>query len=152
MKSYLIGLFPFSQIPKNYPFINTMIRLVKSELPECKFIQFSKTPVDLIPDVDELKFNLSLDEICYEIQKMDLWIGVDNFAQHLLKGLKKGVVIFGKSDPLIFGYSENINLLKDRKYLRKNQFDFWFNEELDIDCWVEPDTIKDIIVKELRGN
>lgn len=149
MKLYSIGLFPFSQIPKNYPFWNSMIRLVKSELSRCNFIQFSKTPVDLIPAVDEVRIDLSLDEIKFEVNKLDLWISVDNFAPHLLYP-KKGIVIWGKSDPLIFGYKENKNILKNRKYLRENQFDFWYNEVIDLECWEEPEIIKNEILKELK--
>ena len=33
------------------------------------------------------------------------------------------------SDKNIFGYPQNINLLKNKKYLRKNQFDTWEAEE-----------------------
>ena len=52
-----------------------------------------------------------------------------------------GIVIFSKSDPKVFGYEQNINLLKDKKYLRSKQFDIWEAEEFDKDSFVTPDVI-----------
>ena len=58
------------------------------------------------------------------VRQSDLFLSVDNFLPHLAHTIgKRGVVIWGTSDPLIFGYPENVNLLKDRKYLRGNQFE-----------------------------
>ena len=56
-------------------------------------------------------------------------MGVDNFFQHFASHLEKpGIVIFGKSNPDIFGYKHNINILKDRANLRAKQFDIWEEE------------------------
>lgn len=151
MKNYSIILFPFSKIPKNYPYWESMLRILKEELPSLKIIQISKTPADLIYNSDTLLLDLPLKEIIKQVETCDLWISVDNFAQHLLSGIKKGVVIWGKSDPDIFGYKDNINLLKDRKYLRRDQFEFWDKEEINIDCWLEPDIISSIILDCLKG-
>ena len=70
----------------------------------------------------------------------DVWISIDTFLPHLIKWhkLKPGIVIWGKSDPLIFGYSTNTNLLKDRKYLRTEQFRWWFDEKHDPEVFVSP--------------
>jgi ADP-heptose:LPS heptosyltransferase len=58
------------------------------------------------------------------------WISPDNFFQHLAWSVgKRGVVVFGPSDPQIFGHPENINLLKDRKFLRERQFGLWSQVE-----------------------
>jgi len=60
------------------------------------------------------------------VNKCDLWISVDNFFQHFCWSISKpGIVIFGPSDPKVFGHGENVNMFKDRKYLRQNQFDIW---------------------------
>ena len=51
------------------------------------------------------------------------WIAVDNFLQHFISSLgeyKPGMVLWSVSDPNIFGYSTNVNLLKSREYLRPN--------------------------------
>jgi ADP-heptose:LPS heptosyltransferase len=75
---------------------------------------------------------LSLFELMGQIRECDTWASVDNFFHHMSAYLgKKGVVVFGKSDPQIFGHDKNVNLLKDRSCLRKSQFDVWDNEPFD---------------------
>jgi hypothetical protein len=67
------------------------------------------------------------------------WIGVDSFFQHFCWDLgKPGIVIWGQSDPNIFGHPENINLLKDRKYLREKQFWLWEQAEYNEEAFVLP--------------
>jgi hypothetical protein len=39
-----------------------------------------------------------------------------------------GCVIWGVSDPNIFGYFYNKNILKNKSYLRNDQFGVWKNE------------------------
>ena len=50
-------------------------------------------------------------------------------------------MLFGQSDPLIFGHPENINLLKDRKYLREQQFWWWEQCEYKEDAFVRPEEV-----------
>lgn len=90
----------------------------------------------LVPD---FRKNLSIYELRKLIQECRTWIGVDSFFQHLAwdEG-KRGIVLFGISDPLIFGHSNNINLLTSRSYLRKDQFGLWENESPVIDSFVQP--------------
>ena len=78
-------------------------------------------------EIKEIKGILSEKEIIDLVNWCDIWITIDTFLPHLCayNKLKKGIVIWGKSDPLLFGYPQNINLLKDRKYLRPDQFTFW---------------------------
>src|SRR5690349_8577018 len=61
---------------------------------------------------------MPLEQLEPTIKSAETVICVDSFIQHFcwLIG-KQAVVIWGKSDPLIFGHKENINILKDRKYL-----------------------------------
>ena len=56
-------------------------------------------------------------------QESNAWISVDSFFQHFCSYYKipNGIVIFSQSDPNIFGYPGNINILKDRAYLRPDQ-------------------------------
>jgi hypothetical protein len=61
-----------------------------------------------------------------------------------------GVVIWGKSDPLLFGYPENVNLLKDRKYLRARQFYIWDDEPFDPEVFVEPAEVVKAVKKLLE--
>jgi hypothetical protein len=55
--------------------------------------------------------------------------------------------VFGQSDPNIFGHPENINLLKDRKYLREKQFWIWEQAEFIEEAFVTPDVVIDALKK-----
>lgn len=85
-------------------------------------------------EVKILPNKLTWDEMKEMLDWCDTWISVDTYWQHFAwLHQKPGVVIFSQSDPEIFGHEENINLLKDVRYLRPNQFstweDSWYNEE-----------------------
>ena len=91
---------------------------------------------------EDFRTNLSLDELAKLIKECETWISVDSFFQHYAWDLgKPGIVLWGQSDPNIFGHPENINLLKDRSYLRKKQFWWWEQCEYRDDCWVEPEEV-----------
>jgi ADP-heptose:LPS heptosyltransferase len=90
-------------------------------------------------DANEMKMNLRLKDLANLLLESDTWIAVDNFFQHFASHYKKrGVVIFSKSDPNIFGYKENINLLKNRRYLRPDQFQIWEQCEYTAEAFVSP--------------
>jgi hypothetical protein len=72
----------------------------------------------------------------------------DSFFQHFCWDLgKPGVVVFGQSDPNIFGHPENINLLKDRSYLRDKQFWIWEQAEYKEDAFVNPEVVLEALKK-----
>lgn len=128
---------------KNYPYWEEVVVFLKSK--GLLVVQIGVKGERLISNsVDEFLTNLSFAEILDLLNQCVIWLAVDNFLQHLARftnPLKPGIVIWGKSDPLIFGYKENINVLKGRKYLRKNQFDFWVNEPYDYNVFVKPKVI-----------
>jgi len=66
----------------------------------------------------------------------------DSFLQHFCWSIGvKAIVLWGTSDPLIFGHKENINVLKHRSYVRKNQFDNWENDEYNPNAFVTPQEV-----------
>lgn len=70
------------------------------------------------------------------------WASVDNFFHHLAWSVgKRGVAIFGQSDPLIFGHPENLNLLLDRKHLRAEQWWLWSQTEYRPEVFVKPEAV-----------
>jgi ADP-heptose:LPS heptosyltransferase len=108
---------------KNYPFINKLKSLLKDEIVEIK---------DVIPFEESIKL----------VKKADNIICIDSYLGHLAWYIgKKAIVIFSKSDPVMFGHKENLNLLKDRKYLRPNQFTNWENEKYEKTAFVKPEEI-----------
>jgi ADP-heptose:LPS heptosyltransferase len=125
--------------PKDYPRWKEVIKGLKEI--GYKVTQIGIAGEELLGE-DEVMFNLPLKELSKLLKECHTWISVDNFFQHLAYlDKKKGVVIFGQSDPNIFGHKQNINLLKDRKYLREKQFANWEQAEYRADVFVEPQEI-----------
>lgn len=130
---------------KNYPhFSELIIRLLKEDK---EIIQIGIEGEERFKGVKEFRKNLSLKEIENIIKECDYWISVDNFLPHLAHHVKKpGVVIWGVSDPNIFGYPENLNILKDRKNLRQRQFDIWEIIAFNPSVFLSPDQIIKLIL------
>lgn len=125
--------------PKNYPYWGAFIEVLKKDGHE--IIQIgSKGEKQL---VEEFKQDLESYELICLLDWCDVWISVDNFFQHFAENFseKRGIVIWGKSDPQIFGYKKNVNLLRDREFLRKDQFNYWENEPYDAGVFVDPTQI-----------
>ena len=127
---------------KNYPYWQKLISLLR--LYGHKVIQIGITGEEKL--VDDFRINLPIVELKRLLTTSDAWISVDNFLPHLahLVG-KPGIVLFGRSDPNIFGYKENINLLVDRTYLRPDQFNIWEPIEFDTSVFVEPEVVVDLL-------
>ena len=134
---------------KDYPYWKELIELFKLN----SEYHITQIGVDGEEDigVDEFKKNLSFEELSKSIKESDIRISIDNFFHHLCHYLGKPCyVIFGKSDPNSFGYKDNINILKDRKYLRPDQFLWWESEPYDPNVFVEPIEIFNQIVFDKR--
>ena len=121
--------------PKNYSYWEELIGKIDEPIIQVG-IEGEK---QLVPD---FRKNLPIAELRKLLKECRIWIGVDSFFQHLAwdEG-KKGIVLWGPSDPLIFGHPENINLLKDRSYLVDNQFIWWEATEHRNDRFVKPKEI-----------
>lgn len=131
---------------KNYPWWNEVIAKLKEN--DCFVTQVGVAGEIPLEGVDEVKNNLPLKELEAMIASYDTWCSVDNFFQHLAHLQKKpGVVLFGQSNPEIFGHSENKNLLKDKNNLREKQFDIWEACVANDDVFVSPD----VVVNALMG-
>lgn len=129
---YAKKLMNGKQNPKNYPYWEELISKIDEPIVQVG-VEGEKQLVE------DFRKNLSVDELRKLIQECRTWIGVDSFFQHLAwdEG-KKGIVLWGVSDPLIFGHPENINLLKDRFYLAPNQFLWWEFTEHKNERFVKP--------------
>ena len=121
--------------PKNYPYFKELIALIDEPI-----VQIGVEGEDQL--VEDFRKNLSLTDLTTLVNECSTWISVDSFFQHFCWDLgKPGIVLWGQSDPNIFGHPENINLLKNRKYLREKQFWIWEQCEFREDCWVSPKEI-----------
>jgi ADP-heptose:LPS heptosyltransferase len=99
--------------------------------------------------VDDFRKNRHIPELRALLKDCTTWIGVDSFFQHLAwDECVPGIVLWGPSDPLIFGHKENTNLLKDRSYLVENQFLWWENTEHRADRFVKPKEVLQYLYKD----
>jgi ADP-heptose:LPS heptosyltransferase len=127
--------------PKNYPYWNELVELILDTYPKQTIIQVGITGEEQIRNT-KMMINLSLNELKNLIKICDIWISIDNFFHHLASSVgKRGIVLFGVSDPLIFGNPENINILKDRKYLRKDQFIYYEDTKYNPEAFVKPEKV-----------
>jgi len=138
----MILISPFSQKlrtdklnPKNYPYWKELIAQIDEPI-----VQVGVDGEEQL--VEDFRKNLSMDELAALVKECRIWISCDSFLQHFAWDLgKKGIVLWGPSDPLIFGHSENINLLKNRSYLVENQFVWWEATEHQNERFVEPEIV-----------
>ena len=129
---YAKKLISGKQNPKNYPFWRELIALIDEPI-----IQIGiEGEEQLVPD---FRKNLPLAELMLLLKECRTWVSCDSFFQHLAwsEG-KPGIVLWSISDPLIFGHPENINLLKSRNNLAKNQFLWWEFVPHDAETFVFP--------------
>jgi ADP-heptose:LPS heptosyltransferase len=128
---------------KNYPYWKGLLSLLKSK--GFYTIQLGVTGEEKIDGADEFKQNLSFDEIEKLVTRDETLIfSVDSFLPHLCRNIGRAcIVLWGKSDPKIFGYEENVNLLKDRKYLRNrhDQWVYWEDVPFDADAFMSPEEV-----------
>ena len=140
-----IVIFPYAKTmrngqkhPKNYPYWDELVELLKRDNHE--LIQLGVNGETQL--VEDFRKNLSYNDLCEIIKDCDTFIGVDSFGQHLAWSLnKRGIVLFGQSDPKIFGHDLHVNLLKHRKYLREKQFWLWEQCEANDESFVSPETV-----------
>ena len=149
----MIIISPYSRVmrngkpnPKNYPSWLHVIGGLKDQ----RIVQVG------IPGearmVEDFRSGLSLVDLRTLLAECETWISVDNFFPHLAHhAAKPGVVLWGQSDPLVFGYPENRNLLKDRSHLRANQFDIWEAVEYNPLVFVEPQVVIQAVREVLDG-
>ena len=127
------------ETPKSYPHWKELLELLKDH------------------EVKEIKGILTEDEIINVVNWSDIWITVDSFLPHLctFKKLKHGIVLWGVSDPRVFGYETNINLLKSRDNLRsiQDQFKWWKDVPYNSDVFVTAEEIvKEVSIFEGKKN
>jgi ADP-heptose:LPS heptosyltransferase len=126
--------------PKDYPFAKELAEL----------LELSHEVIQLGGNEDaqvakDVRRNLPHEQVCELIKWSDTGVCVDSYLQHAFWEVgKPAIVLFGISDPIIFGHPENVNLLRDRKFLRERQFDLYYTNEYCNEAFVSP---KEVIAK-----
>lgn len=109
---------------KNFPYWPELLARLD---PYCYIIQIGSSGENCL--TRDFRTNLPLSEIKRLVKDCAFWISVDSFLPHLAHHENvPGVVLWGLSDPEVFGYPENLNIIRDRKLLRKDQFLYWEEE------------------------
>ena len=123
--------------PKDYPKAKELAELLEKEN---EVIQLAGNgDVQVAKDV---RRNLRHEQVCELIKWSDTGVCVDSYLQHAFWSVgKKAIVLFGISDPKIFGHPENVNLMVDRKFLRPNQFDLYYTSDYRPDAFVSPEEV-----------
>lgn len=135
--------------PKNYPFWVDVVSKLRSE--GVHTVQIGGYGERLV-GCDEAKFGLSMLELKALLDEAVTFVSVDSFFHHFAAFYgKKGVAIFGKSDPEIFGHHMHTNLLKSREYLRKEQFKWWFEEPYSKDVFIDDNQVVKAIMELVEG-
>jgi ADP-heptose:LPS heptosyltransferase len=130
--------------PKNYPFWPDVVSRLKSLGHEV--VQVSPDDEPSVVGAKRVA-KVPLKKLEEFIRACDTWCSVDNFWHHLAWSIgEPGVVIFGTSDPLIFGHPENMNLLKSRKFLRERQFGLWSQDKSTPEMFVGPELVANAAV------
>lgn len=126
--------------PKNYPYWGEVVKGL--ETVGFKSHQVSRIEEPVIPGVHQRTTDAKLSDIETLMRGCDTWLSSDSFAAHMAWTLgEPGVAIFGPSDPIIFGHPENINLLKDRRFLREQQFWLWSQTKAYPEMFVGPEAV-----------
>ena len=132
---YSKALLSGKQNPKNYPYWEELIAQIDEPIVQVGIAGEKQL-------VKDFRQNLRISELRELIQECRTWISCDSFFQHLgWDEGKQGIVLWGVSDPLIYGHPENTNLLKSRDYLANNQFLWWDFTEYNADAFVKPEEV-----------
>ncbi len=133
---------------KNYPWWKDVTRNLKEK--GFYVIQIGDGADEDI-GANELALNKRFSELKKMIAECSTWASVDNFFHHFCAvERKRGVAIFGISDPIIFGHTLNINLLKDRSYLRPDQYNIWSGVAHNPEVFVSPELVTQAILSIIK--
>lgn len=92
--------------------------------------------------VSDFRPNLSMNQLISLLDECRTFITIDSFFQHLAWDQNKpGIVIWGQSNPKIYGHDIHTNLLKGKEYLMPDQFLMWDLVKYRDDCFVEPQEV-----------
>jgi hypothetical protein len=127
-----------------------LISLLSKQFEGHKIYQIGRSGERRLAGIKDYWFDLPFVELQKKIRDCWFWISGDNFVQHMVYAMPesvKGVVLWGVSDPNLFGYDHNLNILKSTFYLRKHQF-MWWNDVKRIDeSFEEPQKVMEKIIK-----
>lgn len=124
--------------PKDYPHFAEVVTMLHAN--GHKVVQIGVTGEDRIEGVDQFITDWPFVKIRELIAECAVWVSGDSFLSHLCHyyRLQPGVVLWGKSNPQIFGYPSNENLFVSESNFRQFPYDMWEAETYDESVFVPP--------------
>ncbi len=124
--------------PKDYPFAVRLNELLEQSGHEVIQVGSNQEPTI----AKQFKRSLSFVQVSDLLRDCDTFIGVDSYLQHHAWFVgRRGIVLWGPSDPKIFGHGIHVNLLKNRDFVRPHQFEMWTQTTANPDAFVKPDVV-----------
>jgi hypothetical protein len=133
---------------KTYPHWHGLVEILRAR--NYLITQVGVGSEEKLPGIEHV-WDKSLKEVEDVVRSIGDFVSIDNFLHHLAHSIGvRGTVIWGPSDPNIYGYGSQINIIKHRKYLRPDQFGFyrgwvWPYEK---EGWYGPKEVADFITHE----
>jgi len=123
--------------PKDYPHARQLAELLEKDY---ELVQVGGGNDEQV--CKTFRPNPSFHDLGKLITESQTGVCVDSYLSHYYWYLgRRAIVLFGVSDPLIFGTSGNLNLLKDRKFLRPQQFDLYYGNQVNPEAFVSPEEV-----------
>lgn len=121
---------------KSYPHWPELVSMLKRNGHE--IIQIGIQGEQGIGEVDQFIIGWPFPKIRTLMEECDVFISVDSWFPHFAHyyRLPRGVVLWGKSNPAIWGYSENENLFVSEANFRQWQYQDWESEPHDPSVFV----------------
>lgn len=137
---------------KDYPYWMELLSMLKKhDIHITQLGTIEEKP--LVPLIDDHFINQPFDLIKQKLDEMDAWISVDNFFQHFCAFHKKpGFVIWGPSDPKLFGHDMHVNIQRQFPKLRAEQFAYWHDEQPNKTFFPFPDRVCNKVIEKLKEN
>lgn len=139
---YAARLHNNSRNPKNFPHWAEVVHALNNLGYEV--IQIGVAGEERVAGVSQFIINWPLRKLRQVLEDADCFMSVDSFLPHFVwaeKLNKRGVVVWGQSDPLIWGHPTNVNLLLSRDHLRPLQFQDWPSATYNADVFVTPEEV-----------
>lgn len=88
-------------------------------------------------------------EIIKLLKESDYFISIDSWLQHLaaMQTKVKGLVIFSRSNPAIFGYSKFVNVFESHTYFKANPYEAWNPTDLQLEAFPSIEKVQNAFAK-----
>ncbi len=126
---------------KNYPYFPKLVELLNRDGYEVT--QIGVTGEEMIWGISRFLVDLPYSELAALVNRCATWVAVDNFFSHFCHAnkLKPGIVLWGPSDPRVWSYPENTNLLRGRDFLRQHQYQTWNEIDFNAQAFVYAENV-----------